>query len=193
MAGTSAGAAKRQRCEDCNGFAHSGPCGWRRGPQPKTISERVEQRAIPVGDCRVWEVPGGGRPMTQLNGKKGLVTRLLWEEANGPIPEGMVLRHSCDNPQCVLLAHLSLGTQGDNVNDAVSRDRISKGADRWNSTLTPDDIRSIRTDTRSHSQIAATYGIQRRQVGRIKDRTRWGWVPDDGPLRIRDVVNILDH
>ena len=51
------------------------------------------------------------------------VHRQVWIMANGPIPPGMVVRHSCDNPACFLLAHMQLGTQADNVADAVERGR----------------------------------------------------------------------
>ena len=49
--------------------------------------------------------------------------RLMWEEVNGPIPEGMVLLHICDNPPCIRLDHLRLGTQAENVADMVAKGR----------------------------------------------------------------------
>ena len=41
----------------------------------------------------------------------------------GEIPEGMLVRHTCDNPPCVLPSHLRLGTTQDNVNDKMKRGR----------------------------------------------------------------------
>ncbi len=52
-----------------------------------------------------------------------------WSYKNfvGPIPEGKLVRHTCDNPRCVNHAHLIVGTSQDNSNDAVERGRMSKG------------------------------------------------------------------
>lgn len=52
-----------------------------------------------------------------------LVHRAIWEWLMGPIPEGMVVMHECDNPRCVRLAHLRLGTRGDNNRDMFDKGR----------------------------------------------------------------------
>ena len=55
----------------------------------------------------------GWRPM--------LVHRLVWEEVRGPIPEGMSILHRCDNPPCINIDHLFIGTQGDNMRDMTAK------------------------------------------------------------------------
>lgn len=47
--------------------------------------------------------------------------RIAYQIFHGPIPEGHVIRHKCDNKPCVNPSHLESGTHRDNVKDAISR------------------------------------------------------------------------
>jgi len=44
----------------------------------------------------------------------------------GPIPHGLCVCHRCDNPLCIAVEHLFLGTQQENVADAVRKGRMAK-------------------------------------------------------------------
>jgi hypothetical protein len=41
----------------------------------------------------------------------------------GPIPEGLMILHSCDNPRCINPAHLRPGTHQENMDDKTARAR----------------------------------------------------------------------
>lgn len=78
------------------------------------------------GECWEWKrsrLPRGYGRFRQPTGHE-YAHRVAWRLTNGPIPDGMVVRHYvCDNPPCCNPAHLRLGTQGDNNDDSVSRGR----------------------------------------------------------------------
>jgi hypothetical protein len=50
--------------------------------------------------------------------------RVSWEIHHGPIPPGLNPCHRCDNRGCSNPDHLFLGTQKDNVHDAIAKGRI---------------------------------------------------------------------
>lgn len=54
--------------------------------------------------------------------------RYAWERVNGPVPAGMEVMHACDNPICVRLDHLSLGTHQENMRDASAKGRLVRAA-----------------------------------------------------------------
>lgn len=75
-------------------------------------------------ECWNWTAfkrAGYGR--FRFNGKSLLAHRMAWLLMNGEIPDGMVVMHSCDNPSCCNLKHLSLGTQKENVEDMAMKKR----------------------------------------------------------------------
>jgi len=57
--------------------------------------------------------------------------RLSYEMFYGPIPTGLVVMHSCDNPECTNPEHLSVGTYADNTADMMNKGRAVSS--RWKS------------------------------------------------------------
>ena len=49
--------------------------------------------------------------------------RLAYEEAYGPIPEGMSILHMCDNRKCINPEHLVAGTRAQNQADMQAKGR----------------------------------------------------------------------
>jgi hypothetical protein len=52
--------------------------------------------------------------------------RATWIVHNGPIADTLKVLHSCDNPLCVNIAHLFLGTQKHNMADMYTKGRENK-------------------------------------------------------------------
>lgn len=102
---------------------------------------------------------------------------VAWELHHGqPLPKGMVIRHTCDNPPCVNPAHLLLGTYGDNNQDRVERGPSFKGEGNAMVKLTDDAVRAIRQLCANGmlQRIAAEqFGIKQANVSAIVLRKTW--------------------
>lgn len=81
-----------------------------------------------IDDCWPWrgtcDQNGYGRVVFMT--EKFKAHRVSYEMANGPIPDGLIIRHKCDNPNCVNPNHLEAGTQKDNMQDASKRGRLNE-------------------------------------------------------------------
>ena len=98
--------------------------------RPLRMRTRIEKRfwakvAKPGPDeCWLWlgfrSTTGYGQ--IGLGGKgsrKILAHRYSYELRHGPIPNGLIVRHSCHNSSCVNPAHLLTGTAKDNTQDML--------------------------------------------------------------------------
>ena len=87
--------------------------------------------------------------------------RAAYEEFVGPIPDGMLVCHHCDNPRCINPAHLFLGTAKDNMQDKSAKGRNPKEMVKKQKIphAEYDKIREIRMGGSSLKELAAIYGV----------------------------------
>lgn len=92
---------------------------------PKHALESVGWDLDPETGCHIWRGLRTERGYGVLGSDlKHRVHRVAWEAVNGrPVPEGLVVRHRCDNPPCCNPDHLEVGTHADNARDAIVRGR----------------------------------------------------------------------
>jgi hypothetical protein len=128
--------------------------------------------------CWLWTgyIMPLGYVQVSYRGGRGKAHHIAYWANKGPVPEGMVVMHSCDVRHCLNPDHLSLGTQSENIIDAVKKGRqfhrakthCPKGhayAD-WGRT-------HVTTDPRQHSPWRTCILCQR-----IKSRQKAGWPPE---------------
>lgn len=95
-------------------------------PRSRPPQERFWSLVDKSGDCWNWRgsptTNGYGRMMT-IGGLRVGAHRISWTIHNGPIPDGLMVCHRCDNPRCVRPDHLFLGTAYDNNIDSFVKGR----------------------------------------------------------------------
>lgn len=114
-------------------------------------AEALAARVEKLGDCLIWtgSTRSDGYGQIKVAGKSRAVHQVAWEFANGPIPEGMEIDHTCFNHGCVNVEHLRLATRAQN-------NRNLPGA-RSNS----------RTGVRNVSANAKGFQVQLSKAGRL--------------------------
>ena len=107
--------------------------------------------------------------------------RVAYELAVGPIPDGLAVCHTCDNPPCCNPAHLRVGTQAENLAEMRERGRAkappphgqaARGERHGMAKLTDAEVKSIR---KRHAR-----GVAKKALAR-----RFGV----SPTQIRNIVN----
>lgn len=143
-----------------------------------TPAERLAAHSLPAGEC--IEFTGyrdkNGYGKMPIDGVDTGAHRVAFEVVNGPIPDGLVVRHKCDNPPCINPLHLELGTHGDNGQDKATRDRSTHGEGNPGAKLTEPQVIQIRKLLRSGIQqreIAERFGVGQSTISRIKKGTHW--------------------
>lgn len=119
--------------------------------------------------------------------------RVSYEMHHGPIPFGLLVRHQCDNPNCVNPSHLLAGTVKQNAADMMSRGRgkyvlpltrgIAPGETNGNARLTEEKVRRIReayASGRTLHSLGEEFGVQFSCIHKVVSRQSWKHVQSAG-------------
>lgn len=131
-------------------------------------------------ECWEWRAAKDGHGYGAIGATGGRRTlqahRVAYEIANGPIPDGLHILHSCDNPGCVNAAHLSLGTHRENMCDMAAKGRYFSPLTGQRAKLNESDVRSIRASNERSRDIAARFGVTPSAIRQIRRRVIWAAV-----------------
>lgn len=152
-------------------------------PRDASVSERLaivlDRSAGPDG-C--WPFTGGvnqtGYGRMQIRGITKGVHVWAFEEVHGPVPDGLMVLHSCDNRLCGNPAHLRAGTHDENMTDKVIRNRQwrASGTLNANHVLSEAQVIEIRTlakDGTPRAELAAHFNVSRSAIDLIVTNKRW--------------------
>jgi len=113
--------------------------------------------------------------------------RASWLLSGRTIPAGLFVCHRCDNPRCVRVDHLFLGTAMDNTQDCIQKGRMHRthgrqpntriGTDAPSARLSESDVLEIRSEENPNIQrrkeLAVRYGVTRTTIRDVLRRHTW--------------------
>ena len=118
--------------------------------------------------CIEWTgyTSSSGYPNFKIGKVNYSAHRVAREYFYGPIPENLLVRHTCDNRRCINPAHLAIGTHQQNMSDMRERGRARPG----NRKLKPDDVKAMRLARESGSKIndiAKAFGVSKSTASKV--------------------------
>lgn len=166
-------------------------------PRERPFDERFWEKVDRSGGPDAcWPWTSNRLPEAQGNygtfyGGKGKVLRahrVAYVLAGGTLRPREVVRHSCDNPPCCNPRHLLRGTQADNVQDMMERDRHTPvsllGESGPSAKLAEAQVIEILRSVAAGAvkrRLAERYGVSESLIGKIAQGKLWPHLATDVP------------
>lgn len=151
-----------------------------------SLKERLDyfvRRSVNPDGC--WEWDGTrverGYGMVHWQGAMIPAHRASYTVHVGPIPDGLVVCHRCDNPPCIRPDHLFVGTPADNTADmfAKGRNHDTRGSANPAAKLDERQVAEIKAALRAgerRADIASRFMVSRNIVNFIATGRTWNHV-----------------
>ena len=143
------------------------------------ITEKLLANTLDDGGCLVWQgCCANGHPAVTIGGKQLLVRRVLWEEMNGPLKPGEIVRCTCKTPKCIKPECAIKTTQGKLAKEMgaaglmsgpVRSAAIAKAKRSGNqSKLSDEAVRELRASDEFVPDLAARLGISEGHAYKVR-------------------------
>ena len=111
-----------QRCKECVHDIYLKKYNLKR---PRGTNKEITYNVDENGcwNCTSHYIKPDGYPLIVYKRKRIPMSRYMYLTNIGEIPDGMVMRHKCDNKKCINTDHLEYGTYSDNMQDMLLRNR----------------------------------------------------------------------
>jgi hypothetical protein len=128
-----------------------------------------------IDQCWLWRGTKlrGGYGHFFCDGRLVLAHRYAYLIAAGSIPPGYQVLHACDTPACCNPAHLSAGTNVENMAQRNARGRQARGERNHRALLTAADVRAIRRSDESSVMLARRYKVSQTTIAKVRKYQSW--------------------
>lgn len=153
-------------------------CDWSPARQRAFADILIALTKLGPDQCWPWPRvgPKHGYGMWWNGADEVLAHRTVWRHFKGSFDPALMVLHRCDNPPCVNPDHLFLGTQRDNIHDAIKKGRHScppSGEAHHSAKINRAIAAEIRQSPLSLGKAAICFGVSKKLVLLIRQERIW--------------------
>ena len=121
-----------------------------------------------------------GYSYVSIKNKQFRLHRLAYQAVKGNFDQDLLVRHECDNRPCCNPKHLLIGTNKDNSEDMVRRQRCNqpRGVHNYAAKLTEEEVLEIRASQLPQYELAIMYNMSQQCISKVRNRTTYKNVLD---------------
>lgn len=145
------------------------------------VNKKGKVVSTELGNCHEWTARTvSGYGIFNIANSSVKAHRFAWKIKYGKYPSYLAC-HKCDNPACVNVEHIFIGTHQYNQADKIEKGRQSKGETHGIAKLTNSNVNEIRKLAASgitHRTIANTFNVKKSAITSIISGRTWSHLPD---------------